>query len=626
MAVPFKNGADLYNNEVLRMRLHNLGADPTEVGAGLIYFNTSNGLNTSKKARIWTGDAWKTFAFVEDLDVASNADFIALQEKVDTLIGDGVDMDGIIESWKEVEAFLSGMSDTKSLMDLLNDKLSLSQGGRMGASKAIAWGSEGTNSYIFGDNNGLYISASKLQRRTADAKYYDILDTRGGTISNASNEPLSINNTTTGGGCYIDFLVENKIKGFVGYSSQDMVFMQLVGGSYLAVKKDGAYYGNKTLLHSGNVGEYAVKGLNIQTSSDNTRSLFSVWRGNTDADGGDGYVMDFNWNSGNYKAQIYIDVDPTHKMALRQCGNDGIWSDWKTIAFTDSNENITFANEKGVAGTTVEGQKYTMLYLSNANNLLLGFHTSLAGISTKINGKNVYLNYGENHTTGILLNSSGNVTIGASNLAGTSRKLFVSGGSAFFVNTQSNITTTDQLDRTKTFTISAANEDTYNYGLHVWIDPSGRSNLQSSYAGLAANKSTYPIALNPLGGNVLIGTITELNSGSKLQVKGDLYVEGNIIASKEVSAGGAGEEGSGSGSGAGAFHSESIAVGATQTTIAHGLGTDDIVVSIYEKDATSGLWSMILTDIEITDANNIRVTFGSATTVEHKVVIMGAVA
>jgi hypothetical protein len=124
-------------------------------------------------------------------------------------------------------------------------------------------------------------------------------------------------------------------------------------------------------------------------------------------------------------------------------------------------------------------------------------------------------------------------------------------------------------------------------------------------------------------GNVGIG-IT--NPTEKLHVVGNLHVTGNIIADGEVSAGGRAEEGGNAGSGAGAFHSESIAVGATQTTIAHGLGTDDIVVSIYEKDGVSGRWSIILTDVEVVDANNIIVSFGSATSVEHKVVIMGAVA
>ena len=95
--LPLKSGADFYNLEAARLRLHNLGADPTEVGAGLIYFNTSTGLNTSQKARLYTGSAWKTIAFSEDLDVASNADFLALKDRVDLLSGD-VDTDAIISN------------------------------------------------------------------------------------------------------------------------------------------------------------------------------------------------------------------------------------------------------------------------------------------------------------------------------------------------------------------------------------------------------------------------------------------------------------------------------------------------------------------------------------------------
>lgn len=202
MAVPFKNGADLYNHEVLRMRLHNLGADPTEVGAGLIYFNTSNDLNTSKKARIYTGDAWKTFAFVEDLDVASNADFIALQEKVALLAGD-VDTDAIISNMKEVSAFLEGFAEDASLMGYLTSELGKK----------------------FDKSGGVI---------TGDLTY----------------------NSNLQSGTYIRFRNANGIIGYLGVSAAKNGIFSPDGS---------AYY---TLLHSGNVGEYALKtdGSNTMTN------------------------------------------------------------------------------------------------------------------------------------------------------------------------------------------------------------------------------------------------------------------------------------------------------------------------------------------------------------------------
>lgn len=153
MAVPFKNGADLYNNEVLRMRLHNLGADPTEVGAGLIYFNTSDGLNTSKRARIYDGTTFRSLAFLDE--VANNEAFNALVGRIDEAEGDitslegratslegratategnlstlkarvdafldgGVDSDAVLENLKEIQAFLDAYDGATSLAEMFD--------------------------------------------------------------------------------------------------------------------------------------------------------------------------------------------------------------------------------------------------------------------------------------------------------------------------------------------------------------------------------------------------------------------------------------------------------------------------------------------------------------------------
>ena len=587
MALPLKSGADLYNNQALRLRLHNLGADPTEVGAGLIYFNTSTGLNTSQKARIYTGNAWKTIAFSEDLDVASNADFLALKDRVDLLSGE-VDTDAIISNMKEVSAFLEGFVEDASLMDYLNTELGkkLNKSGgtisgnlTIGGDLDIAGYIKSSSHYLFVRNNDgadwvvTNKNWSKEYTLLHSGNYSDYaLPLTGGTMTGnlaVSSGTISSLRTSTRRAVFYKNASESVDSGTYIVDVSDS------GDAVLKLTYNDLTWKGNTLLHSGNVGDYAVKGLNIQTSSDNTRNLFSVWRGNTDADGGDGYVMDFNWNSGNYKAQIYIDVDPTHKMALRQCGNDAIWTDWKTIAFTDSDITGTAAKAKSLVDTADNAVAYV-----SGNTFYIG-DSIYPTTSTQILGKDIRLRYGANASFGFWLNESGNVTIGDQDLAGDYHKLYVSGHSGFVGN----------------------------------ID---------IYSGGRIQTYSNPLIINNLGNNVGIGTT---NPQAKLDVNGDVHVTGNLIVEGEVSAGGAGTEGGGSSSGGGgAFHSESIGVGATQTTIAHGLGTDDIVVSIYEKDGVSGRWSIILTDVEIVDANNIIVSFGSATTVEHKVVIMGAVA
>ena len=107
---------------------------------------------------------------------------------------------------------------------------------------------------------------------------------------------------------------------------------------------------------------------------------------------------------------------------------------------------------------------------------------------------------------------------------------------------------------------------------------------------------------------------------------GDVHVKGNLVVDGEVSAGGASEEGGSSSGGGGNMVAQTLTKGRDTYSVSHNLDTKDVIVCIYEKDGNSDRWDMILTDIEITDKDNITVTFGSVTTVDHRVVIMGAVA
>lgn len=582
--IPLKSGADFYVLEAARMRLHNLGADPTEYGDGLIYFNNSDGNNTSRRARIYDGTTFRSLAFLDE--IANNEAFNALQEKVALLAGD-VDTDAIISNMKEVSAFLEGFAEDASLMDLLNSKLSTSGGiiagnggnllgvnrkdgnpvivfyynsstmGRIGfdtlgnpiaqiggiyyniltsAGGTIDGGNEFqpliVNSNYSGNNEDVRIALShggeikglinwnsgkgfrlynnisggaigvkddgtpcysngagivhtllhsgnysdyalpltggtirgdfsvlnfrpdieyinsdedswgrigfyskgvaaiydNITWRTIlhEANYSDYaLPLSGGTISDASNEPLSINNTTEGGGCYLDFLVKNEIKGFVGYSSQDMVFMQLVGGSFLAVKKDGVYYGSNTLLHSGNIGDVTTlfnSRKAIPTTSDlndvtligsfstqgaiNQPSSYGNWYGG---------LLNFSFSDGVRWQLWSTNTYGQTALFFRKESSDS-WSDWKIIAFTDSNV------------ASAQALQNTYDYASLDNTLKV----SNFGITTyglRLYGKDLYLQ--DNNGYKFIINSSGNVTIGNQDYAGTgSTKLYVDGNLA----------------------------------------------------------------------------------------------------------------------------------------------------------------------------------------------------
>lgn len=742
--IPLKSGADFYVLEAARMRLHNLGADPTEYGDGLIYFNNSDGNNTSRRARIYDGTTFRSLAFLDE--IANNEAFNALQEKVALLAGD-VDTDEIISNMKEVSAFLEGFAEDASLMDLLNDKLSLSQGGRMGASKRIEWGSEGTDSFIIGDNNGLYISASKLQRRTADAQYYDILDSRGGTISNTSDIPLVINavasssriqfrtnsenkalmgydatvgtymynyasrkfigilddgtpyfndgtkyNTiltsaggtiesenydafkikrTTDAGAYITFENKNGRLGSIGFeqstnkpilyrgattsqidyilhsgnysdyalplsggtlsgTSADILTINRrdsdapttivynkngnllgrigfdtsgnpvaqVGGTYyniltsaggtidgskaellninstdtwvgmnfsvngsrkaqmgwgtsdgafiynftssklIGVKDDGTpHYSGNTLLHSGNVGDYAlktdgsnamnadvgIKWTNGSLNADNVGNYFVVGTDTTvDSTlathfGQYATFLNVAGNVSAYRFQLASKANSaSNSLVFRSYTTSG-WNPWKTIAFTDS-------NVASAQALITADNKYLVQY-NGVNTLYIGngiYDTS----EVNILGSRVVLRYGTSATNGLILNYSGNVTIGGSDLAGTGTKLHVEGLAYTYSLAATRSVSLNRNPNNGTIYDSAT--------LALAIESSGDAITFGAYRGDSSKIGT-PLALSK-SGNVLIGTSEDDTSGAKLQVAGHLRMDGNIHIGQESTA------------------------------------------------------------------------------------------
>ena len=69
-----------------------------------------------------------------------------------------------------------------------------------------------------------------------------------------------------------------------------------------------------------------------------------------------------------------------------------------------------------------------------------------------------------------------------------------------------------------------------NWGMCFWTEGNGRGMIQQQAFDSAA--ATYPICLQPFGGNILIGTTTD--NGYKLQVNGKGYYSDDLIVGGEV--------------------------------------------------------------------------------------------
>lgn len=590
MAFPFKTGGDFYNCEAQRMRLHNLGANPTETATGLMYFNTGAS-NLGKHAVVHDGTNFKALAFVDE--IATNTAFTELAERVDDLeTALGTDEKDVLDTWEEVKTFLASIKESDGdLMTMLNGKL----------------------------------------------------DKSGGTITSGVVSPLALKSSRPSyPASYITIYdISDNVLGYMGYSSSSGMFMQHSGGNIISVTSTGATFNGNTLIHSGNIGEYnagsadviaktyANENINYANNESKIRLINGTASNSTELGFPDRYTSGISVMTDYTGWQIvtYGSIGNPNPF-FRLFGDDGRRSEWRQLAFLDDNvasaqalkhSNGTVGAVVNESGNVTIGDVDTAATISGCK-LFVGGDTYVGGKFTlrgksgvssdyiitnqEANGLHLYVA----GNTGTFFAANGNVLIGTTEDNGA--KLQVSG----------NYRSISAYKQTEQIEHSVLIYPENPFGLITRISTKGYVSLQPQREN---GSETFNLALNPLGGNVLIGTKDELKSGAKLQVKGDLYVDGNIIATKEVSAGGAGQEGE-SGDGGAEVISQQLAKGQSTYTITNTIKRSDIAVSLYEETVINSqtIWSLCLADIEVTN-ETITVTFGSATSVNHKLVAVG---
>lgn len=302
--------------------------------------------------------------------------------------------------------------------DLSGKYLPLS-GGQMTGDSEINW--SGTSG-IWGTNNGLFLRAPLLQRRASNGNYYTILDSgnysdyalplSGGTIKNQDINILTINRNEGGAVSSIAYKYSDSLLyGYLGFDDVNKpIWMD-------------STYNRFPLLHSGNVGDYALKYQGISLP-DNIKSGF----GYNSQPSGYPHTGGFaTFGNGTYGFQI-MGYFSEAKLSARGL-NNGTWSAWKTIAFTDSTV------DKAKALVDASGNTYAEV--SNSK-LYIGYDTAAKGYETLLDGNIVRLRVGTGHINAMLINSSGNVTIGSSDLAGTNCKFAVNGNTRIYRSGSTN--------------------------------------------------------------------------------------------------------------------------------------------------------------------------------------------
>ena len=338
--------------------------------------------------------------------------------------------------------------------------------------------------------------------------------------------PLIIETPSMGYSGYIQFTDGSTELGWLGFSNKVAVIRQ--GGA------------NSTIIHSGNYNSYSPKldgtgasgtwGISISGNAKTlktsaypvinanevsytdcaVRFLSAIANTSTNLPTSTGYqngMLVLPLHDNGSTAQMYFSKGDEH-FYYRSLHTGA----WKTIAFTDSNitGNAATATKLATARTiwgqsfdgsgnvsgnitlgaaSIRGYDNRNILESTANDLMIGYGYTTSSLKTTIFGNTIKLN------DAVLINSSGNVTIGSSDTAGTSYKLDVNGnikGVNIFVAENKGMWLGSQ------FTASLTSDDLAIVGSKVWFfgDVSARNNLETRGTFAASGAATFGSTLS----------------------------------------------------------------------------------------------------------------------------------
>ena len=351
-------------------------------GDGRMVFLTGNSTDAKyRHVNVWDGTNFKALAYLED--VAMNDDFIALQEKVDS-IDEMLNLESsqtVIDTWEEVKAFLDSVPEGLELMGLLNGKLDKTGGtigdgksdiplsvNGIGANVAIAlqangvvkgyvnwnqtWGTQLVDGVNTNYRLGIKPDGTPYYSNSASSSYA-ILTSAGGTIDGiltlTYNKPIQ----SSEGNWLVGY--DGSYRTLLGNTSR-LTKIQSSNTDLVHVKGRTEYY----ILDSSNIENYTAGAIKVKIASDTHMRGVSIkgwydWSGNTGY-GFSTYSYGIYIGSPDDGISSLLGVEATSgKLLFRH--NKTSWSAWKTIAFTNSDITGYAAGLKhsnGTVGATVD--------------------------------------------------------------------------------------------------------------------------------------------------------------------------------------------------------------------------------------------------------------------------------
>lgn len=369
---------------------------------------------------------------------------------------------------------------------------------------------------------------TKLSQFTDDVVSGKYLSLSGGTIKSTSFSPLAIDRNSDSGAAAVGFSRKNTILGFIGFNDTT------------GPKWFNANNVESSLIHSGNVGEYKAgdsaklggHAANFYPTFENQGTYidFTLYADYRALGQGDGYI-EF-WDSGWYNSK-WGKVTAANGFVGTLTGNASSATKLETARTIwgqsfDGTSNISgsmyIPNASAIYFKDTNAANRIAMTLNDGNGFSVGYGMAAAGYDTSVLGNNLYLKYGKSAATGLVINSSGNVTVGASDLALTTRKFFVGNSTEnFSVATEGGafVNTNNTAGWARGFYIS--HKGTKVLGIGAF----GTSAMEYGYIGASYNTAIMYFRNK----NVGIGTS---NPAYKLDVNGTMGATGLITANSGV--------------------------------------------------------------------------------------------
>lgn len=656
-----KSNLNLYGYSINNFSIQADSGFPVSPIMGRTQFYTGGG-DYANHIVVYDGKTWKAVSFTDD--VKNNEDFINLKARVDAFLNGEVNSNDVLDNLREIQQFLDTYGDTTKLVTILgeiNDDIA-EQGERISdlESKAtqvsvlqtISAGKEIAKVTIDGNTTKLYAPANyawneisgtpttlagygildAFTKTEADGRY---LKTIGGILSGqltissadwASQLVLKGINQQVG----IKFQKDDTHLGYLLVNESKKLLWQPAETAYAVIHEGNIAEQSVTFAsNAGSVNGYKV------TSSESPFGTIPLIR--KDGVMEVGRFLDFHFDnttasdfstrlyvSGNNDAEIGLPsasgtlalLTDTVEAANKLAKSVSLWGNsFDGTSGIDSNIKFGFGNAMLSVWNDAAKTDYTIFAQVNPEgHLLLGQGTAKKKGGTYIYGDTIRMCFGASGSstnTAMTITGSGGVV---------SDGIFYAKQSAFFYGY--NFYGKDK----EGIAIYDGGVKWHNSN---YTTPEGSDLMSFAYSVIKLHKSAI------LDNGATINGKLYANAGADITgdvyVDGNVHITGNLFTEKELGGGGVGTPSTGGGTGGGTaasglFAVKRIAEGVQSIVLNHGLDTRNLVICIYEKDenALTEQWNMCLTDVEIISEMEIRVSFGSATTTEHKVVIMGA--